>query len=85
MSENVNEKKNWSAQLMERFDALMKKFDMPEDIQIDLRNFVSDVAREQYMAGNRNGIGWLRKKAGAKPGQMLIAGPMLQTAPAATV
>ena len=80
MSENtVEAKKNWSAQIMDKFDAIMTKFDMPEDIQVDLRSFVSEVAREQYKAGNKSGINWLRKKAGAKPGQMLVAGPMLQS------
>ncbi len=80
MSENTTEeKKNWSARIMDKFDALMSKFDMPEDIQIDLRNFVSEVAREQYKAGNKSGIAWLRKRAGAQPGQLLVAGPMMQS------
>lgn len=82
MTENYNEKKSWSARIMDRFETLMSKFDMPEDIQVDLRNFVSEVAREQYRAGTKSGISWLRKKAGAQPGQMLVAGPMLSASSA---
>ncbi len=49
---------------MDNFDALMRKFDMPEDMQIELREFVFSVAREQFKAGNRSGISWLRKQLG---------------------
>ncbi len=77
------EKKNWFDRLMEPFDALMVKHDMPEDIHVELRNFVVELAKEQYKSGNKSGIAWLRKKAGAQRGQMLIAGPALtEVAPA---
>jgi deoxyadenosine/deoxycytidine kinase len=72
-TENTTDKKSWYAKLTERFEALMKKFDMPEDIRIELENFVFGVAKEQYLNGNKSGISWLRRQVGAKPGQILAA------------
>ena len=51
----------------------MVKFDMPEDIRHEIETFVLTVAKEQYSAGNKGGIAWLRKQLGAKPGQLLKA------------
>lgn len=72
-TENNETKKNWLDKLTERFNALMTKFDMPEDIRHELESFVLAVAKEQYMSGNKGGIAWLRKQLGAKPGQLLTA------------
>jgi|GEM_PF-1864787 len=66
-------KKSWLEKLTDRFDALMIKFDMPEDIRHELESFVLNVAKEQYTFGNKSGISWLRKQVGAKPGQLLTA------------
>lgn len=74
MSTESNEtKKSWLEKLTDRFDALMVKFDMPEDIRHELESFVLSVAKEQYTIGNKSGISWLRKQVGAKPGQLLAA------------
>ena len=70
-TENSELKKTWLEKLTERFDALMAKFDMPEDIRHELESFVLAVAKEQYTSGNKSGISWLRKQLGAKPGQLL--------------
>jgi hypothetical protein len=72
-TDNNNDKKSWLDKLTDRFDALMTKFDMPEDIRHEIESFVLSVAREQYTAGNKGGIAWLRKQLGAKPGQLLKA------------
>ncbi|MFZ2681674.1 MAG: hypothetical protein WAZ14_01080 [Patescibacteria group bacterium] len=66
-------KQNWLDKLTERFDSLMTKFDMPEDMRHELESFVLTVAKEQYISGNKSGISWLRKQVGAKPGQLLAA------------
>lgn len=73
MSTDTTPKKNWLDKLTERFDALMTKFDMPEDIRHEIESFVLSVAKEQYTIGNKSGISWLRKQVGAKPGQLLMA------------
>lgn len=73
MSTNTNDKKSWLDKLSDRFDALMTKFDMPEDIRHEIETFMLSVAKEQYLTGNKAGISWLRKQVGAKPGQLLAA------------
>jgi hypothetical protein len=73
MSTDTETKKTWLDKLTDRFDALMIKFDMPEDIRHELESFVLNVAKEQYTIGNKSGISWLRKQLGAKPGQLLKA------------
>lgn len=81
MSTDTETKKTWLDKLTDRFDALMAKFDMPEDIRHELETFMLNVAKEQYTAGNKGGIAWLRKQLGAKPGQLLKATDIsLQTA-----
>jgi hypothetical protein len=71
--DNNETKKTWLEKLTDRFDALMVKFDMPEDMRHEIESFVLNVAKEQYTAGNKGGIAWLRKQLGAKPGQLLKA------------
>lgn len=58
----MNSAPNWYTSLNDRLDTLMKKHDMPEDIALEINDFVVNVAKEQYKAGNRSGISWLRKK-----------------------
>lgn len=59
-------KKNWMETLQDNFQALMRKYDMPEDIENELYAFVLTIAREQYKTGNKSGISWLRRQmAGA--------------------
>lgn len=79
-SSSQTEKRSWLDKLTDRFDALMVKFDMPEDIRHEIESFMLSVAKEQYLTGNKAGISWLRKQVGAKPGQILTA----MDAPAAT-
>ncbi len=73
MSTEYSDKKSWLDKLTDRFNELMTKLDMPEDMRHELEGFVLSVAKEQYVIGNKSGISWLRKQVGAKPGQMLAA------------
>ena len=70
---NSKDKRSWVEKLTDRFNELMLKHDMPEDISHELETFVLTVAKEQYIAGNRGGIAWLRKQVGAGKGQILVA------------
>ncbi|MFH1712434.1 MAG: hypothetical protein ABH846_04340 [Patescibacteria group bacterium] len=56
----------WYIDLMERYKMLINKFGMPEDLASELKVFLLEVAREQYMAGNRSGIRWAREQTEAK-------------------
>ncbi len=58
--------KRWYSTLMDNFRALMKKHDMPEDIAIELENFIVDVAKAQFKAGNKSGIAWMYQKMAEK-------------------
>lgn len=69
----TEKKISWYDTMLDKFNALMSKFDMPEDMRHEIESFVLGVARDQYTTGNRNGIAWLRKQAGAKRGQILVA------------
>ena len=55
-------KANWLDTLMEKFDNYVRKYDLPEDMAHELSVFVETVAREQYKAGNKSGIAWLRRQ-----------------------
>lgn len=67
MSEVKNAKANWYLKLMEKFDALIEKLAVPEDVASEFKVFLLETAREQYMAGNRSGIAWARKTPARSP------------------
>lgn len=58
----MENKQTWYDKMSDSFEALMRKFDMPEDMQIELREFMFSVAREQYRVGNKSGISWVYRK-----------------------
>lgn len=58
----MENKQNWYDKISDSFELLMRKFDMPEDMQIEIREFVFGVAREQYRVGNKSGISWVYRK-----------------------
>ena len=73
------QKKTWYDILEERYNALMVKFDMPEDIAHEIFSFIDSVAREQYKSGNKSGISWLLKKQaieGIRPRGVAAAVPV---------
>ncbi len=41
---------------------------MPEDMQIEIREFVFGVAREQFRVGNKSGISWAYRKVREEQG-----------------
>lgn len=47
-------------ELMDKFDNLMERIGMPEDVSNEVKTFILGVAKEQYLAGNRSGIRWAR-------------------------
>jgi len=55
-------KQKWYDILEARYNELMIKFDMPEDIAHEIYSFITDIAKEQYKSGNKSGISWLLKK-----------------------
>ena len=61
-----NPQAKWYIDLMERFKTLTQKFAIPEDTASEFKLFLLEVAREQYMAGNRSGIRWAREQTEAK-------------------
>lgn len=73
MSTENNDKKNWLEKLTDRYNAVVMKFDLPEDMHHEIETFMLTIAKEQYLAGSKSGITWLRKQVGAKPGQLLAA------------
>ena len=63
-----NPKARWYVELMRRFEALMSTHKVPEDTRSEIKIFLLEVAREQYMAGNRSGIAWMRDQQEARSG-----------------
>ncbi len=57
-----NTKQNWYDKISDSFDAMMRKFDMPEDMQFEIREFMFSVAKEQFKSGNKSGISWVYRK-----------------------
>ena len=55
-------KAKWYIELMQRFNAVTEKVAAPEHVANEFKVLLFDVAREQYMAGNRSGIAWIRKQ-----------------------
>ncbi len=54
----------WHVKITERFDKLMEKLGIPEDMSQEVQTFLLEVAREQYKSGNRSGIKWFAEKHG---------------------
>lgn len=52
----------WYYKLLDKVHELIRKFDLPEDIAADVQRLTIDIAREQFKAGNKSGIAWLKKK-----------------------
>ncbi len=67
------EKQSWYEKISDNFEALMRKFDMPEDMQVELRNFVFSVARDQFRVGNKSGISWVYRKMREEQGAPSVA------------
>lgn len=57
--ENVP-KATWYRTLVERFNVIVERHALPESAASDMKALLLDVAREQYMSGNKSGIRWAR-------------------------
>ncbi|MFA6130836.1 MAG: hypothetical protein WC730_01060 [Patescibacteria group bacterium] len=57
----------WYVELLERFNTLMERLGIPNDVSGEMKTFILGVAREQYMAGNRSGIRWARQGGASSP------------------
>lgn len=64
--QNQKSKKGlWMTKLSDRTQKLINTLDIPADIGMHVKDFVFEVAREQFKAGNYNGINWERKRSQA--------------------
>ncbi len=57
-----NPQAKWYMELMDKFNHLMERMGVPESISNEFKVLLIDVARDQYMAGNRSGISWIKKQ-----------------------
>lgn len=57
-----NPKAKWYLELMDRFNLLVEKLAVSEDVASEFKVLLLETAKEQYMAGNRSGIAWIRKQ-----------------------
>lgn len=58
----VAQQGNWYYKLLDRVNELIRKFDLPEDIAAEVQSLTIEVARDQFKAGNKSGIAWLKKR-----------------------
>jgi hypothetical protein len=58
-----NPNAKWYVDLTQRFTTLVNQNHISPEQQGPLKQFVLEVAREQYMAGNRSGIRWARNQS----------------------
>ena len=52
----------WYVNLCARFNDIMDRNGIPEEISAEIKLFVVDIAREQYRSGNRSGCAWMREQ-----------------------
>jgi hypothetical protein len=50
----------WMTKLSNRVQALVHNLGLPNDMGQNIKEFVFEIAKEQYKAGNSNGIRWAR-------------------------
>lgn len=60
-----NTQARWYTELTERFETLMEQLGIDEDTGSEIKLFLLQIARDQYMAGNRSGIRWARTQSAA--------------------
>lgn len=57
----------WYLELMEKFGNLVERHALPADVAEAVKTLLLGVARDQYMAGNKSGIRWMREKMQGVP------------------
>ena len=55
--------KHWFQNLSDKIRQLAEQFELDEIQHHTFRDFVINIAREQYKTGSRSGAGWAIKKA----------------------
>lgn len=65
MSEVKNPNAKWFVDLCNRFTAIVHNLGIPDTAADELKSFIIDIAKEQYLAGNKSGIRWARQQASA--------------------
>ncbi len=63
---NGQYEKGWLSAILDSFQNIMKKHDMPEDIALDIERFVLATARDQFRAGSKSGAAYIYKKYGIR-------------------
>ncbi len=58
---------SWYSRMMQAITKMGDQLELAGEKRDDFRAFVEMVAREQFKAGNRSGIIWLRKQIGPTP------------------
>lgn len=60
-------KDNWYTKLVEQINIQLNHAGVEdEELRADMKDFIVKTAKEQYMAGNRSGIRWMRKQMNAE-------------------
>lgn len=57
---------NWYQRLLDRINEKAEEFGLDDTQANVFRDFVTTLARDQYKAGNRSGIGWAFEQARRK-------------------
>lgn len=57
-----NPEAKWYVELCNQFEEMTRKFSIKDDAASELKVFVLEIARNQYLAGNRSGIRWAREQ-----------------------
>lgn len=57
-------KQQWYITLNQTFTDLMHRLGIPDDPASEIKVFLLETARNQYLAGNRSGIKWARQQMG---------------------
>ena len=58
---DTENKSNWLTALIRSINSLSEQFGLDDQSTSTLRDFIVDIAREQYKIGNRSGIRWARQ------------------------
>lgn len=57
-----NPEAKWYVDLCNQYENMVRKFSLKEEAASELKVFLLEVARNQYLAGNRSGIRWAREQ-----------------------
>lgn len=61
-TQNATSTGSWYYRLLDRVQDLIRRFELPEDIAAEVQSLTIEIAREQFKAGNKSGIAWLKRE-----------------------